>query len=219
MYINIQKKLILNRPHLTGEHDVVSFAELPAEQLSKLKDLHADELVDALFQILKQIAVAEYVTRIEYSLSEREKEGLYYYGRPMQNEFDFMDNAIHDALGSSNEKRKIRFEVWFRNYFIPSIGNILPLEPDKAFEKEFEKKLNRVVCLRARKQKLMKIKKKCFFKKRARAEKLIGQIHDYLCDTSVGLYGVLLYAFTLYSRKSKNYLMFDMHIKQAQFSH
>ena len=206
MYIEIRKLLFLERPHLTGERDVASYLELPAEKLYKLKELHADELVEALFHILKQMAYMEYETRVENSLNELDKHQLNCL-------VDKEEKAIH-PYGV-----KDRAEAWFKHYAIPSIGAILPLEPDKPFSKAFEKKLLRIITLHKRLHRLMKIKRKCFFKKRERAEKLINEIRCYLADNSVGIYAILVYGFTLYSRKSKNYLMFDMHIQQSKLAH
>ena len=198
----------MKRPHLTGEYDVASFFELPAKELFDLKNKPSVELLDSLYHIIKNMAVNEYVTRVDNALSEQQKRKL---SALASNEEKEIPSIMSPAIGHFfNSAVRERADVWFEYYFKPALMTELSFVENKAFALEFEKALVDILMLRKRMKKLRKMEKKCFFRKRRRIQKLIKDIIARLSDKSVGYYGVLLYGFTLYSERSSNYLMFDM---------
>ncbi len=212
MHIKFRKLLILRRPHLTGEYDVASFFELPAKELFDLKSKPSVELLDSLYHIIKNMAIEEYVTRVDNALSEQQKHKL----NVLASEDDRMVQSVMNPVIEHflNSAVYERANVWFENYFKPALVKDMPLIENKSFTAAFEKVLVYILMLRKRLKKLQKMKKKCFFGKRHRVNKLIREIRARLCDWSIGYYGVLLYGFTLYSERSSNYLMFDMRFRR-----
>ena len=212
MHINFRKLLILGRPHLTGEYDVASFFELPAKELYDLRNKPSIELLDSLYHIIKEMAIKEYTSRVDNVLSERQK----YILSVLANDGDMAVNSImNPAIGYFfNNVIYERAVSWFDNCFKLPLINAMVFVENKEFAAEFEKVLLRIIMLRDRQRKLQKMEKKCFFKKKQRVKKLIRDIDIYLCDKSVGFYGVMLYGFTLYSERSSNYLMFDMRFRR-----
>lgn len=211
--IHITKKLFLKRPHLTGEYDVASYFELPAKDLFDLRNLPPEELAYSFSIILKNVALCEYATRIDYVLSNHTKQWLGILARPEQTEIDFIENALKDVLSPPSCAE--RAKMWYKHYFMPEVIRTLPLEVDTNFAVEFEKVLLHIIRLKKRFAKLSKMKAKCFLscKKKKRIDKLMDNICYYLLDHSVGIYAILLYGYKLYCEKSSNVLMFKWYLK------
>ena len=215
MNISITQKLFLKRPHLTGEYDVASYLELPAKDLFDLRYQPSSEDLAYFFSsIFKDLAVLEYVTRIDNALNENEKLRLNYLSdNPSDTKLVYMHSSYKNVLSSPSNYD--RAEQWYKNDFIPKVLDSFPSAPDAKFAIEFDKVLERIMCLRKRCYKLSQMKKKCFFsyKKKKRIEKLIDDIRCYLSDNSVGIYAILLYGFTIYSERSSNVLMFKWYLQ------
>ncbi len=201
MFYEITEKYLLNHPHLIGEYDVASYFELPAEDLYKLQFLSAEELTDSLSDILKRMAIYMYTTRIEYTLDTEERMSLNYGARP---HWDFISHTFNPP------QRGERAEVWYNRHFKHSLTFMPTIKPNTEFSLKFERILAKVINLNNRKSKLYGIINKPFVsrKKKKQAHKLIDCIDNILCTNSVGFYGIIVYAYTLYLEKSSNSLYF-----------
>ena len=205
MLFSVTEKYLLNRPHLTGEYDVASYFELPAEDLYELRSLPPEELVDSLSRILKNMALYEYHTRIEYVLSKDAKERLDCLVYPPH---DFISHTLTPPTSSQ------RANAWYEHYFMQCLAFMPAVKQDREFALKFEKMLTQIIRLRKRAKKLQKMQNSCFFlsKKKKRAKKLISEIYYSLKSKSVGLYGIIVYAYTLYAERSSNDLFFRWYL-------
>lgn len=197
----IEKKQLLGRQRLINEYDVVNFLDLPAEDLYRLCSLSADELVDSLENILKNMATYIYLTRIEPTSNEWQKFMLNIWKYPA---WDFLSHTLTPPSSSD------RAQIWYKTNFKQALAYMPTIKPDKEFALEFEKILTGVIHLKHRLKKLYKMRAKAFLsrRKKAQAERLIAEIFSILQFKSVGFYGIIAYAYTLYLEKSSNSLYF-----------
>lgn len=186
------RKLLLSKERVSSENcDFLSFRDLPLESVLNLSKQSEDEFLESLSEILKHVAGRIYANRLHDNLSETAYKIL---GK----------NSIWPLSVSDGAYR------WFEFYFKSALKWAPRLVVDNKFASEFERVLTRLVNILKRRRFISNVDACCFLRKskKMQVERIRAVLQADLDDlmrrfNGVGLYGLLVYAYTLYV--SKNY--------------
>ena len=185
------RKILLERKSVSLENcDFLGFRDLPLESILNLNKQSEDKFLESLSEILKHVAGRIFINRLYYNLSET---ALRILGK----------NSIWPLSVSDGADR------WYEFYFKSALKGAPRLVADNKFASEFEKVITRLVNILKRRRFLSNVDACCFLRKskkmqmkRIRVELQADLDNLMRRFNGVGLYGLLVYMYTLFVGKN-----------------
>lgn len=190
LVFKIKKVFLIKPPFLREHYDTIEFIELPLESVLRLSEQSEIDFLKSMTRILEHVASKIYVRRVHFDLSDEDKLLL----------------SSKSMFPLSNYEYA---EKWYKLYFLGALKKTPRLVANEKFASEFETVITRLLNILKRRRLLYDANSRMFLNKAKKEQ--IERIRENLDFDfnflmgqyrGVGLYGLLVYAYTLYLQKN-----------------